>query len=486
MRWFQAAVLVVTAAHFANLLPTLLNFQRFAFGDCGWPLTVDTLLDEGLAPTTDFAYFYGLLTLIVDRAAFAVFGRTPQTVVGIQAVCALAVAVGAARTMAAVNLRPLPAFYLVTCAALLTIPRGFPSPAHALEAALLMTAIAEHADGRLGRALVCVTVAVLVKPSLGYVYGLIFVGLILAGWPGGASRWRRLFPAAGVGITLVLVLAAAFGWGPVARTLVPLDGMKVYSDQGVGFFFGSGRLFWVPEEPTAEYYLGGVPGIWLASSVVLLVSAIRVLPRFREPAANVTLTCAALHLAFVVLLFGNRWSWIYYPYVLFVGTAVGLNTLPPRLGGVLALVLAVGAAFGQSGWLWYDDWTARRDTRPSPETAGLYATPEDAAAWAEVRTLAERDRVLVLSPMGCPQLLAPGVHGPRWWCLLPKIMTPAERHRAEAEIAAATWIVSAKWHDNDLLDAPEFAAALGPLALARDTSLYRMYRRTPVIAGGGR
>lgn len=477
MRWFQAAVLIVTAAHFVNLLPTSLNFERFAFGDCGWPLTVDALLDRGLTPTADFAYFYGLLTLLVDRAAFTVFGRTPETVVGLYGVCALVIALGAARTMRTAKLRPLPALFLVACSALLTIPRGFPSPAHALEAALLMTAVTEHAAGRPGRALVPVVVAVFVKPSLGYVYGLILVGLILSGWPGGAARWKRLLPAAGMGLALLAALVAAFGRGPVVRTQIPVGGMTVYSDGGVGFFFGAGRLFWLPEEPTATYYLGGVPGIWLLSSVVLLVSAVRVLPRFREPAANVTIACAALHLAFVVLLFGNRWSWIYYPYLLFVGTAIGLNQWPPLAGGWLAAGLTVAAGFGQAGWLWYGDAKAWAETRPSPETAGLYATPDGAAAWGEVRELGKTGRVLVLTPMGCPQLLAPELDGPTWWCLIRSIMTPAERERVLKQVAAAEWIVSPNWHDNELMRWPELADALRPFQPERETSLYQLYRR---------
>ena len=39
------------------------------------------------------------------------------------------------------------------------------------------------------------------------------------------------------------------------------------------------------------------------------------------------MSCAILHFVFAFALFGNQWSWIYYPYFLFVGTAVGLNAL---------------------------------------------------------------------------------------------------------------------------------------------------------------
>jgi len=259
--------------------------------DCGWPLAVDALMtDEGRKPVVDFSYFYGLLTLLIDRAAFAIFGRTPQTVVGLYGVCALAIAIGAVRTMAAMKLRVLPSLYLVVCAALVTIPRGFPSPAHALEAAFLMNALADHAAGRLGRALALVVLAVFVKPSLGYVYGLMLVVLILTGWPSGASRWRRLLPATGVGAILTLGLTAllrlAFG-DPDPASLRRHGGL---SRGRVRLLPRHGQGFWLPEEPTLAYYRDTIPGFWLASTIVLLVSAVRLLPRFRELGANLTIT----------------------------------------------------------------------------------------------------------------------------------------------------------------------------------------------------
>ncbi len=482
MKWLQAAVLVVAAAHFVNLWPTTLSFARFAFGDCGWPLSVDLLLDEGQTPVTDFAYFYGLFTLLVDRAAFAIFGRTPETVVGLYGVCALAVAIGAMRVMATAKLRPLPALYLVACAALIAIPRGFPSPAHALEAALLMNAIADHAAGRLSRALVLVVIAVFVKPSLGYVYGLILLALILSGWPGGESRWRRLLPATGIGVAMLVALIAVFGWNAVVHTQIPVGGMKVYGDGGVGFFFGAGRLFWLPEKPYFRYYWESVAGIWLSSSVVLLGSAIWLLRRFREPAANVVLTCTVLHLVFVCLLFGNQWSWIYYSYILFVGTAVSLNTMPCWPRNLLAIALIVHAILGQAKWLWISDASEWSKMQRSPETAGLYAAPEDAAEWAELRELGKSARVLVLTPMGCSHLLAPELDGQRWWCLIRKIMTPAEQEQVRRQITAAEWIVSPSWHDNDILRWTEFAEVVRPFDPehpVRETRFYRLYHRRP-------
>lgn len=469
----MAAVLVLAAAQFLNLLPTLLNFERFAFGDCGLPLTTDVLIAErGQVPVRDFTYYYGLLTLAVCRGWFAAFGRSPEALVGLYAVCSFAIALGAARVMAALELKRWPSLFLIACTSSIVIPRGFPSAAHALEAAFLMSALAAHSRGRLDRALALCVLAVMTKASLGYFYGLILVLLVLAGWPAGSSRWKRFVLPAITAALLGSFLAGMFGTEPLLRTLFPLDGLKVYSDEGVGFLFGAGRPFWLPDEPNLQHYLG-IPGVWLASSVVLFISAIVLLPRIRENGENFAITCAVLHAVFVFLLFGNQWSWIYYPFVLFVGTAVALDRLP-RLGNALAVFLTIASVVGQANWIWSGDFMKWIDERRSPVTAGLYAPPEEIEAWEAVR---RKEHVFVFTRMGCPQLLAPEVSGPEWWCLIRQVMKPGEVRAVQERIAAAEWIVSPGWHDNDLMEWPEFAKDLKPFREEGSTPYFRLFRR---------
>src|SRR5262249_35699348 len=138
----------------------------------------------------DFGYFYGLLTLLFDRLVFAVFGRTPQVVVGIDAVCAALVTVGIARTAVAGKLDRVSGALLAISAAFMVMPIFYPSPAHAVEAALLANALAFQVSRKPGWALTLVTIAVFFKPSLAYFYGLLLLVLILAGWPDGTRRWR--------------------------------------------------------------------------------------------------------------------------------------------------------------------------------------------------------------------------------------------------------------------------------------------------------
>ncbi len=481
MRWRQAAIVIITILQLIALLPTLFFFERFAFGDCGWPLTVSVMMHEhpDWVPAIDFAYFYGLLTLVIDRAAFAVFGPTPETVVGLFAVSALAIAVGAGRTMAALKLRCLPSLYLISTSALFTIPRGFPSPAHAFEAALLMNAVADHAAGRLGGALVLVLLAVFVKPSLGYVYGAILVVAILRRPYEGIARWRLLLPAAGVGLALVAGLSALYSFPAVIRTQMPFTAMDAYRDADFGFFLGIGRGFWSREEPSLQFFLNDVAGIWLVSSVLLVLLALRALPRYREPAAQITLTCAALHLVFVCVLFGNRWSWFYYPYFLFVGTAVALDGCRPRVRAVLCVLLIAFSIWKQDRWVWKDELTIWFTWVRTPETGNLASPPDEARLWGEVRELGRQnpDRVFVLTRMGCPHVLTPELGGPQWWCLIRSILTKEEKLRACERIRSADWIVSPNWHDNDLMAWPEFADDLKPFREEGSTPFFKMYHR---------
>ena len=464
MKWFQGAVVLVAAAHFFNMLANSRLFEKFAYGDNGWPLTVDSLLDQGLNPVTDFGYFYGLLTLLVDRAVFAIFGRKPDVLIGLYGVCALVVAIGLARLVRSANLRFFPALFLVSCAGLSAIARGFPSPAHAIEAALLMTALAEHAAGRLHRALLLTVLAVFFKPSLGYVYGLLLVGLILRE----PDRWKKLLPAAITGGIVFLLLSVCFGIEAVIRTQIPLEAMKAYANEGFGFIKGSGRDFWLPPQSKRnfDYYFGGVAGTWLIASALLLASAIGLIRRYREPVAGMVVSCAVLHFTFVLALFGNQFTWIYYTYILFAGCAVGLNLWPRRwLGNLIAFALTVACVAGQSEWLWGRDRWTRNNTVATAETEFLPAPANIQLEWAEVRRIANRYpeepyKVLVLTRMGGPQFIAPELDGPHWWCLIEGFTSESELDRARDQIRAAEWIASPNWHDNDLMKWPAFANEL--------------------------
>src|SRR5271169_6573921 len=58
-------------------LPESMRFDRFAFCDQGANLTLQFLIGQGLHPSLDFGYHYGLLPALIGRIWFGCFGATP-------------------------------------------------------------------------------------------------------------------------------------------------------------------------------------------------------------------------------------------------------------------------------------------------------------------------------------------------------------------------------------------------------------------------
>ena len=482
MKWFTSAFAVVSLAAVAVAVPGTLDLMRFAFGDNGWAVRVDGLLADGLVPTRDFAFTYGLLTLVIDRGVFALFGATPAATGGLVLACGLLLAVGVWRLATAMNLGVGPRVLLVLLAPLVVNPGQMPSPAHAFEPVFLVFALAAQARGQLARALAIATVGVLVKPGLGYLLGAMLLLDILSTAP---RRVKILLPAAGVGVVLLALLVTVFGVGPVLKTQIPTEAGKVYRDQNCGLIHGDGRLFLAPEPGTELMYFATTPaGAWAVASAILLVGGLAALPRWRsDPAARTVATMAALHAAFALFFFGNRWGWTYYPFLPFVGAALAMDRLPrwtpgdlgkmltPVAGGFLGL-LAVSVSV-----LYVGLGAVRALPLFEPAGGGLYARSDFRASWRAVEDAAKTGRVFVLTRAGCPGALVPGADSPRSWYLSRAVAVPGELDRVRRQIEACDWLVVPDWHDHDLMSWPEFAAAVRPFVLAEDRGAFKLYRR---------
>ena len=276
--WFAALALAIFLAEVAWNWPTRMDFRGFYFGDPGTNLSVHDLVRRGLRPTVDFVYQYGLLALLFGRGWFALLGDTPLAyrasgiAFGLWMIVSLTRFVRAQRigaAGAAILLVGLPFF----------VPSSQPNFTHGLESGLLCQALAEQARGRRATALALATAAVLAKPSLGFVFGLILLVATLAALRG---RWSArsilgsegLGPAIVTGVVLLAVLAAVFGVAPVVRTVIPTAGLANYRAANFGFFFGIGRRFWLPSRAGPGYYLGTVVGFWLVGSLSLVVAGL--------------------------------------------------------------------------------------------------------------------------------------------------------------------------------------------------------------------
>ena len=495
--WWRITVWTVSAAWALLQIPYGFGLQPYVFFDAGWALSTNALISEGLVPTRDFAFFYGLLTLVVDRLWFAMFGATPFAQAGLSLLCAVAATHAVIRFARGAELRHRARWLLLVCAPLAIMPAFYPSPTHALEHALLINALASQAGGHPAIALLLVTVCLFVKPTLASFYGPILVGVILFGHRATPVAWRirlrELWPAAIAGLAIAGLLAAMFGVEPLVLTLIPTDGAKFDAAQNFGFFFGVGRKTWLPEPMVWWYYLFTPAGFLLVGSVVLVLGAVRTARSRRPNLAAITLTCTTLHLIFIFFLYGNELSWKYYPYLLVFGLCCVLNhteqtSRESRAIRSLSMVwiLFLLAALGQSYYLLIClamtvSGLLSPTSNRSESTAWLLASGPDQVSWRRVRAIAARERVLILAQVSAGRILMPEVDSPRCWYLLKPIARASEIERVNDQIRAADWLVIPTGPGERLDSWPEFAESLAPFRVVEVHSTFLLARRVGAV-----
>jgi hypothetical protein len=354
----------------------------------------------------------------------------------------------------------------------------------ALEPALLVHALAEQARGRRDRALALVTTAAFVKPSMAYVYGLLLLATIILTIDRSDVRaWRQaLTPAAATGATLALILATVYGLGPLVHTLFPTAGIEVYRQSHFGFFHGTGRDFWYRPGAGVRGYFRYEIGYWLAGTFLLIGGAMESLVRWvrkRPPQVahndEVVFTCALLHLTFVTLFFGHRFSWKYY-HSLFL---LGLAALVPRswrhalaVAAIAILVLITDKAWIQALMV---DWRSRA---PSATTLGLWASAEDRREWAHVLELIDGQRPVLLAECEGATLLFPQFAPATGAYFVPGHPVAAEVRRKAAQLAAAGFIVKVGAPADRRFERwPDFTTALDGCTLLWKGDLYQVYQR---------
>lgn len=479
---FCCAVWLVAAVSVGRYLPHLVSLLAVTVDDRGWPLTVDAMVADGWRPSVEFGYFYGLLTVAIDRAWFALCGRTPVAAAALTVLGCALLTHGLLRFARAAHFGKWQRVVFVCALPFAVMPLAYPTPLHAIEAALLVHALASQAAGRLAAALVFATLAVYIKPALGYFHGLALVLLVLTGRGGAPAAWRdrrlTFIPAAIVAVALAVIFAAWFGVGPLVTTQFPVRALQNYGDENFGFFFGSGRAFWEPAgNPVTRYLLFPV-GFWLLASVWLVVGAVRRVGKLRDPVAASVVTAAALHVVFVALLFGNEWSWLYYSALLVCGfcATVGKNEGAGQNDWPIPVALAAVAVAGMLIQTWGSIDFLNRWER-SPATAGLYADPGDAAAWERWRALGTRRRVMVFARTGGASVVFPELDSTRVWFLLRSTVTPVEVERVRGQLRAADYLIVAKQENYRPPDWPEFRNEVEQFTEADESPSFRLLKR---------
>lgn len=297
--------------------------------DPGAVLRTDEIIAQGQRPGSDFFYYYGPLPLLVSRAFFFVFGRSPISLLALLAVIGAAFAAGLASVLQFFKPTRL-AVLLIAIATIHAITP--PMPTHGLEAALLIWAVALRIRRRSALAIALACCGFFTKVSMSSVLLVGLVALVVCD----ALRAKSLRPLsmlAVVPVALGVVFAGAslaFGAESVLACLDPRGGAGLYKAANLGFL-REGKNLWHPAGHTLGWYLGGLPGPWLVASGVLFVRACKAAVRFirgvlvyapRDEQAIQDETCliaCVAHLAFVVGFFGIS-AWVtYYTWLLIVG-----------------------------------------------------------------------------------------------------------------------------------------------------------------------
>ena len=429
-------------------IPDYFRFEYFAFGDQGANLKFHVLMDQGRRPLVDFGYAYGMLSPLMERPWFWLFGKTPAAYFGGGFIATMFMGWGLARFAVAMRVGKIGVAFLIA-AMPFTINLPYPMLFAAIEAALITNALAEQAAGRRDHALVLITLAALVKPSMAYCYGFVIISTMLIAERGrpGARFWKSIASAAMIGIGAVAAEVAYFGVYPVLHSFFPTVGAKSYRLNNLGFFHGIGRYFWHPPGARIGYYLGTTAGFWLAATTFFLICAIvslarTVRPKFAEdPYAHnheMIVTCAIIHIIFVCLFWPHAWGYAYYYYVLMMGLAA-VAPLSRSRGLILALLTPI-CLLGN-----YSRTTIilekYRTTSPRRDVQWLWMAQREYDDWMKARALVRGRYAALLIPQGSLELLFPefeptvcSQHDPGW-------IMPQELERDLRQFNGADFIV---------------------------------------------
>ena len=489
-KWFWAILAAEVIALVLFQIPTRFGFNATAFGDYGLNLLAEYLIQHGYRPGVDFGYPYGSLSLLLGKLAFTIFGLRPLTFVTTVTICDVVFAMGLARFAYVLRLRAsalaLIAISVPFCI-LFDITFG-----HVLERVFLAWALAAHADRRRSQALALITCATLAKPSMGFVYGFLLLIFIVA------TLWREsrltiyyfvreVQPAALTAVILLSAVIAAFGVPATIRLSIPLTGAEAYRVANNGFFTGAGRAFWYFPGVHPGYYFGTGVAFWFVATACLIAggcsSAFPVLASFKNreesnPAREMTLFCALLHVSFVTLFFGNNASWTSYPYLLSLG--VGAMTLWSQFSeNVVWLLILLGIA-GQKGMI-EANVRAWFNTAPSAATAGLWASNDERQEWIRVLDIAKVNSSVLLTYDGCAQVIVAALTKPVAATMIRGQTTASELGRKMEQLSAVQIaIVPEVVNSSGFLNAwPEFNGKLSKWGvIVYKGSFFTVYRRT--------
>jgi hypothetical protein len=445
-------ILAAFGALVAFSWPTVMSFDLWVFKDRSSFLNLDYLLDQHLRLGVDADYGYGLLPVLLQRAAFALFGRGYGPMLGYSAVVLVLMA-----CLWALLLRRLPnarawlGVVILLSPLLLWVNPNFPNSLLQLSIlyALLFVTI-----GRIDVAFAIATVGCWCVPSLTLVMAALLALAIVVDWalrPGPRSAGalaRELGPGIAAYLAVGALLMGFFGVPSTLATALPLEGAAHY--RAVGYGMHSLLAFLHPAGHPLRYYLGyyaaGSATWWIFSMLLLLVLgtfAVVLLVRRRRlegPPLAVALG-ATIMILFASLAYGSPQQHIVYDPILALAVITGLALLP--LGRSRIALALTFALWGTLGHVAADVKTIAswKQTRPLPATIGLYANPAWAAEWSNIVDLSRNHRLMLLSYATGMHHYFPTVGTAEAWFLQPGQLLPSDVARLYTKMDGADVIV---------------------------------------------
>jgi hypothetical protein len=487
--YFLAALTVFTALVLLSW-PILFSFDLWVLKDRGNLLNVDYLLEQHLGLGVDAYYIYGLLPVLLQHLAFQVGGRGFWPLLAFDVPYVVLTALFWSWF---VRQTPQPRGWLLAVV-LLSPLLLWPNPnfPYVLVQLSLLFSLLLVYERRLDAALAVAVVGCYSVPSLPFIASAGICAVILVEWWRAPNRTltgllRLIAPGAIVFFLLGAVLSALYGLQSVIATLFPMAGAKFYQSNHYGLFTrGSGLDFIAPVGAGWRYYLANHAGWWIVSTLVLFGFAALALyegarQRIAAKAVEFIVLCGVLHAVFAFYAYSVPPQHVIYDPVLVAGTLAGLAWLP--LGSLRNLLMIPLVGLGTLGsWAQvHETYTAWRETRIFPESAGLYAARAWIPEWTQVVRLSRERSVLLLSYGTGAHNYFPTIQSPQSWTLQWGQMRPADMERLVARIAAVDVVVEDMSGPTLLIEGtPQITRALEAFCLTSETANFKTYwKRTP-------
>jgi hypothetical protein len=446
------SILAAFFVTFALSWPIVFSLDLWVFKDRGSFLNIDYLLARHFRLAVDTYYSYGLLPVLIQHLLFNGFGRGYWPMIACTIVTLILMAGFWARF-----LRHFPEQKIWLAAVIAISPTLFlvnPNFPYSLVQLSMLFALLFVLEERLDIALAVSAVGCLSVPSLPLALtGLVLLLIVIDWWitsdRSAAYLTRRLAPGACTYVLLALILSFIYGCRSLLATALPILGMKFYKAVNYGgltalmaFLHPAGRSF----KYYFAYYLGTPVSWWVVSTILLFVfGALSIATIFRRRALDSTSSfitvCAILMAVFTFFAYGAPGQEIYYNPVLAAGVLLGLCSLP--LGSFRKILLGAFIGLGMFGLASqvHATWTAWTNTRPSTETAGLYADSAWTAEWTDIVHISRKHKLFLLSYGTGEHHYFPTVETADTWFVRTGLLFPADKERLLEKIKDADVVV---------------------------------------------